>query len=311
MAKNLVIVESPAKSKTLARFLGKDFDIMATVGHIIDLPKSKLGVDVKNNFEPDYTVIDGKQKIITELRKSRQEGRDRLSRPRPGSRRRSHRLACRQQHPQRLQSHVPPGRLQRNHQARRRRRHQPPARNRYEPRQRPAGPPGARPHRGLHRFTLPVENGRPQPLRRTGPVGRASIGLRARGRDSRRLSLRGILDDQGRPPGEETKSSSPPACTRSTKRRSSSRPTPPTARCASAPKAKSTDTSTELKKSRLESRDDQADREDPPSRRTVHYLDPAAGSGQSVRLFSPKQTMAIAQKLYEGVDIGQDERQPV
>ncbi len=70
MAKNLVIVESPAKSKTLARFLGKDFDIMATVGHIIDLPKSKLGVDVKNNFEPDYTVIDGKQKIITELKKA-------------------------------------------------------------------------------------------------------------------------------------------------------------------------------------------------------------------------------------------------
>ncbi|HQL23121.1 MAG TPA: toprim domain-containing protein, partial [candidate division Zixibacteria bacterium] len=47
MAKNLVIVESPAKSKTLARFLGKDFDIMATIGHVMDLPKSKLGVDVK------------------------------------------------------------------------------------------------------------------------------------------------------------------------------------------------------------------------------------------------------------------------
>jgi len=70
MAKNLVIVESPAKSKTLARFLGKDFAIMATVGHIIDLPKSKIGVDVENNFAPDYTVIDGKQKIITELKKA-------------------------------------------------------------------------------------------------------------------------------------------------------------------------------------------------------------------------------------------------
>ncbi len=70
MAKNLVIVESPAKSKTLARFLGKDFDIMATIGHVIDLPKSKLGVDVKNDFEPDYQVIEGKQKVLTELRKA-------------------------------------------------------------------------------------------------------------------------------------------------------------------------------------------------------------------------------------------------
>ncbi|HOD65301.1 MAG TPA: type I DNA topoisomerase [candidate division Zixibacteria bacterium] len=70
MAKNLVIVESPAKSKTLARFLGKDFDIMATIGHVMDLPKSKLGVDVKNNFQPDYTVIEGKQKVITELKKA-------------------------------------------------------------------------------------------------------------------------------------------------------------------------------------------------------------------------------------------------
>lgn len=70
MAKNLVIVESPAKSKTLARFLGKDYDIMATIGHVMDLPKSKLGVDVKNDFQPDYTVIEGKQKVITELRKA-------------------------------------------------------------------------------------------------------------------------------------------------------------------------------------------------------------------------------------------------
>ncbi len=70
MAKNLVIVESPTKSKTLARFLGKDFDIMATVGHIIDLPKSKMGIDIENNYEPQYTVIDGKKKIIAELKKA-------------------------------------------------------------------------------------------------------------------------------------------------------------------------------------------------------------------------------------------------
>ncbi|MFQ5499090.1 MAG: type I DNA topoisomerase [Candidatus Zixiibacteriota bacterium] len=70
MAKNLLIVESPTKTRTLAGFLGKDFDILATVGHIIDLPKSKIGVDVDNAFEPQYEVIKGKEKIITQLRKA-------------------------------------------------------------------------------------------------------------------------------------------------------------------------------------------------------------------------------------------------
>jgi len=70
MARNLVIVESPAKSRTLARFLGKDFDIVATIGHIIDLPKSKIGIDVEKGFEPQYTVIDGKQKVLTSLTKA-------------------------------------------------------------------------------------------------------------------------------------------------------------------------------------------------------------------------------------------------
>ncbi|HUV31168.1 MAG TPA: type I DNA topoisomerase [Acidobacteriota bacterium] len=70
MARNLVIVESPAKSRTLARFLGKDFDVLSTVGHIVDLPKSKLGVDVEHDFEPAYTVIKGKEKIIAQLKKA-------------------------------------------------------------------------------------------------------------------------------------------------------------------------------------------------------------------------------------------------
>jgi len=70
MAKNLVIVESPAKTKTLSRFLGKDYDIKATVGHIIDLPKSKLGINVEKGFKPDYHVIKGKEKVIAELKKA-------------------------------------------------------------------------------------------------------------------------------------------------------------------------------------------------------------------------------------------------
>ena len=70
MAKNLVIVESPAKTKTLSRFLGKQYVIKATVGHIMDLPKSKLGIDVDNGFAPDYDIIKGKEKIIAELKKA-------------------------------------------------------------------------------------------------------------------------------------------------------------------------------------------------------------------------------------------------
>ncbi len=70
MAKNLVIVESPTKTRTLSRFLGKDFDIVATVGHIIDLPKSKLGIDTENDFNPDYQVIKGKEKVIAALKKA-------------------------------------------------------------------------------------------------------------------------------------------------------------------------------------------------------------------------------------------------
>ena len=57
MAKNLVIVESPAKAKTINKFLGSKYKVVASMGHIIDLPKSKLGVDVENDFKPHYIVM--------------------------------------------------------------------------------------------------------------------------------------------------------------------------------------------------------------------------------------------------------------
>ncbi len=68
MTKNLLIVESPAKSKTLKRFLGKSFEVLSTIGHIRDLPKSKLGVDPEDHFKIDYVTIRGKQKILKKLR---------------------------------------------------------------------------------------------------------------------------------------------------------------------------------------------------------------------------------------------------
>ena len=68
MAKNLLIVESPAKVKTISKFLGKEFDVMASYGHVIDLPKSTLGIDIDNNFEMKYITIRGKGDILAKLK---------------------------------------------------------------------------------------------------------------------------------------------------------------------------------------------------------------------------------------------------
>lgn len=70
MAKNLIIVESPAKAKTIENYLGKGYEVLASIGHIVDLPEKKLGVDVENNFAPTYQVIEGKQKVVNILKKA-------------------------------------------------------------------------------------------------------------------------------------------------------------------------------------------------------------------------------------------------
>jgi DNA topoisomerase-1 len=75
--KSLLIVESPAKVRTLSKFLGKDFTIKASIGHVKDLPAKKLGVDVDKNFEPTYVVIKGKEKVLKELKKAA-KGADRI-----------------------------------------------------------------------------------------------------------------------------------------------------------------------------------------------------------------------------------------
>ena len=64
---NLVIVESPAKAKTIGKYLGRDYQVIASMGHIRDLPKSKLGVDIDAGFVPDYQPIKGKEEIIAAL----------------------------------------------------------------------------------------------------------------------------------------------------------------------------------------------------------------------------------------------------
>lgn len=69
MAKYLVIVESPAKVKTIKKFLGKNYEVMASNGHVRDLPKSQMGIDVENDYEPKYITIRGKGDILAKLRK--------------------------------------------------------------------------------------------------------------------------------------------------------------------------------------------------------------------------------------------------
>src|SRR5207302_9110090 len=70
MAKNLVIVESPAKAKTLGKYLGRNYQVKASIGHVMDLPKSTLGVDVERDVAPEYHVIQGKAKVLEDIKKA-------------------------------------------------------------------------------------------------------------------------------------------------------------------------------------------------------------------------------------------------
>ena len=68
MKDSLVIVESPTKARTIGNILGKEYSIVSSMGHIIDLPKKELGVDIEQDFKPSFVVIPGRQKILSELK---------------------------------------------------------------------------------------------------------------------------------------------------------------------------------------------------------------------------------------------------
>jgi DNA topoisomerase-1 len=75
MQKNLVIVESPAKAKTIEKFLGKDFLVMSSFGHIRDLKQKEFGIDLKNNYTPDYVIPTDKKKLVSDLKKAAKEAK--------------------------------------------------------------------------------------------------------------------------------------------------------------------------------------------------------------------------------------------
>ena len=74
--KDLIIVESPAKTKTLSSFLGRGYEVRASMGHVRDLPKSKLGVDPEKDFEPTYVSIPERKSVIADLKKAAKESRN-------------------------------------------------------------------------------------------------------------------------------------------------------------------------------------------------------------------------------------------
>ena len=76
MSKSLFIVESPAKAKTIGKYLGEDFIVTSSYGHVRDLPESKLSIDIKNNYEPQYVISEDKEKIVAELKKLAKKAKD-------------------------------------------------------------------------------------------------------------------------------------------------------------------------------------------------------------------------------------------
>ncbi|MGH7640870.1 MAG: type I DNA topoisomerase [Candidatus Dormibacteria bacterium] len=74
-ASNLIIVESPSKARTLSKFLGRDYDVKASMGHVVDLPQSKLGIDIDHDFQPDYRVIKGKEVQLRDLKSAAKRSR--------------------------------------------------------------------------------------------------------------------------------------------------------------------------------------------------------------------------------------------
>ncbi len=66
-SKSLVVVESPAKAKTINRYLGAGYEVKASMGHVRDLPSKGLNVDIENNFEPTYAILPGRKRVVTSL----------------------------------------------------------------------------------------------------------------------------------------------------------------------------------------------------------------------------------------------------
>ena len=193
MAKALVVVESPAKAKTINKYLGRDYKVVASMGHIRDLPKSKLGVDVDDDFAETYESIAVAQEGHQGA-EGRREGRDRhLRRDRPRPRRRGDRLA-----PRRRSSSGKKRKIHRltfneitKKAVQEALKH--PRADRREDGRRAAGAPRARSAGRLQDQPAALGQGPPRPERRPRAVGGAEADLRSRARD-RSVRPGGVLE---------------------------------------------------------------------------------------------------------------------
>ena len=295
MPKNLVIVESPAKARTIERYLGADYQVLASYGHVRDLPenpgKGKFGVDVDHDFAPEYV----------DLRGPAQAGRRRSRRP-PGAPTTSASPPTSTARARRS-----PGTSPRPPTSPRRRRRRVtfseitegaireafanPRDIDQRPRRRPAGPPDRRPPRRLHAEPAPVAQGPRRPVGRARPVGRRPPRRRARARD-RRLHRARVLDARGDPRDRRRRRRSPPSSSGSTARPLDIGDGETAERHADGAPRRCGRSSTKV--------GDRAPRSAARRRRSRRRTLQQEASRKLG--FSPKRTMSIAQRLYEGVD---------
>ena len=200
MADNLVIVESPAKAKTIKKYLGKDFDVLASYGHVRDLVPKEGAVDPDDGYAMKYRVLEKNERHVEAIARTLQEVQGAVSGDRPGPRGRGDRLAPegdpRRARRPRGQAGAPRGVL-RDHAQRHPRRRRRAARAVARAGERAAGAPRARLPGRLQPLAAAVEEGAPGTVRRPRAEPRAAHDLRARGGD-RSLQGAGILDHRGR-----------------------------------------------------------------------------------------------------------------
>ena len=190
MSKGLVIVESPAKAKTIQKYLGAGYEVEASLGHIKDLPKKSLGVDLDNDFSTEYVVIPGKEKVVAKLKKLAKSAmpsiwrltRTAKAKPSLPILPRSWRRRVDGKKARRVASQYPPRHLQRDHQARRA--GCLPASPRHRPQSggRAADPARAGSAGGLPGFSAVVGQGSPRALRWPCADGRPAAHRGARTR---------------------------------------------------------------------------------------------------------------------------------
>ncbi len=302
MAKALVIVESPAKAKTINKYLGKQFVVKASLGHIKDLPKKDLAVDVENGFRPKYEVIEGKKKLMQELQDAAKkvdsvylaadpdrEGeaicwhlQEELKRQKAKAKRR-----------RRRRPEVLPRDVQRDHQEVDREGLREAGPGQHQPGRCPAGAPRARPPRRLQDLSAALGQSPPRPLRRPRPDRRRA---RHRGTRTRNPRVR-----QSRNTGRSTPTLAAkknPYFDARLFRKGEDSPEIPDQAAADALVA-----DLEGAKFIVKSVGTKEKRRNPVAPFITSTLQQE--SSRKLR-FSVKRTMMLAQQLYEGVELGSE-----